>query len=139
MKKLLVTITFFASIFLFSSCSSSENKNSDGREGKASDILNDVPSGELYYFYSKTCVHCANVNKYFLEEKVYENYNITKFEVSEDGVAKKMYDFATRYEVPEDSRGAVPFLISREKYWIGDTPIINAHKNGEFENAKKAK
>ncbi len=134
MKKIFLSIfliTFFLSgCNIFSKDDSSEKKSS-------SEILDEVPTGELYYFYSDSCHHCSNVNTYFLENDIYKKYAISKFEVSEKGVAEKFYSFVEKYNVPKEDRGAVPFIISREKYWIGDQTIIDAHKNGEFEIAKK--
>ena len=73
----------------------------------------------LYFFYGRTCPHCA-AEKEFLEELEgkYSELNIQKL-VAENENISFLRTFYEKYKVPEELHGWVPVTFIEEKYFLG--------------------
>ena len=79
-----------------------------------------------YFFYGDGCPHCANVEP-FLDDLEAKNPNvqIERFETWHDEVNNQiMKDYFDAYNVPSNQRG-VPILFIADKFYVGDTPILD--------------
>lgn len=76
------------------------------------------------YFYSETCVHCEQVNKYFQARNIYEKYDIQKVETSGPYNLDYLNKFFDAFSVPVEKRG-FPVIFFEDKMIFGDQPIIN--------------
>jgi cytochrome c biogenesis protein CcdA/glutaredoxin len=77
----------------------------------------------IYYFYGVGCPHCANVKPVLdnLEEK-YQNIHIHRLEIYHNKTNQDLFNsYCSEYDI---SRRGVPFVAIDEKYFMGDTPII---------------
>lgn len=78
----------------------------------------------MILFYSTTCPHCKNVEKFINDNNIKEKIILEEREVgsSEDN-SVLMQKKAKECGIKEDSLG-VPFLWNGERCIMGDTPII---------------
>jgi cytochrome c biogenesis protein CcdA/glutaredoxin len=92
--------------------------------GLVSRVLADEP-GKIYFFYGNGCPHCALVEKFFEDQKLYDKYPIDKREIYFDRDNAVLYNnLLDELEIPSENRG-VPMVIMGDKILLGDTPIIN--------------
>ena len=77
------------------------------------------------YFYSETCVHCEQVNKYFQEQNIYDKYDVQKVETSGPYNLDYLNKFFDAFNVPVEKRG-FPVVFFADKMIFGDKPIINS-------------
>jgi len=99
-----------------------------------------VGNDQNIYYYSATCPHCKNVQKFFDEHDIVNKFNITKKEVSQNPAnAKEFYDLCVAKNVPPDQIG-VPYLHLEGQCISGDVNIIDFFKkklnitDGQAEN-----
>lgn len=79
---------------------------------------------QIYFFYGQGCPHCTNVEKYFQENDIYNQYPIDKREIYFNRENAQLYNnVVDNLNVPTDQRG-VPALVIGNKFLVGDTPII---------------
>lgn len=73
---------------------------------------------EIDFFYSPTCPHCKNENKFLdsLEQK-YPEIQINRFEVSKN--IDLLKSFYQKYNVPKQEQGLVPITFMRDNYFLG--------------------
>lgn len=84
---------------------------------------------EYIFFYGNWCPHCANVEKFFDEEKIEKKFNITSKEIyfNRDNL-KDLGFYLEKLNLSSEKMG-VPFLVinswSESSYLNGDKPIID--------------
>jgi glutaredoxin-related protein len=79
---------------------------------------------KAYYFYGSQCPHCFKVDEYFQSNGIYDKYDITKLEVTENPFnAKTFMEFGKSFG--KSDWGGVPTIVFENKYLIGDAPIID--------------
>src|SRR4030043_1242259 len=79
---------------------------------------------KIYFFYGTGCPHCAQVEKFFEEEKLYEKYPIDKKEIYFNRDNAILFNtLLDKLGISDKNRG-VPAVIVGDKVLIGDKPII---------------
>src|SRR4030043_874801 len=79
---------------------------------------------KIYFFYGTGCPHCAQVEKFFEEEKLYEKYPIDKKEIYFNRDNAILFNtLLDKLGISDKNRG-VPTVIIGDKVLIGDKPII---------------
>jgi len=76
---------------------------------------------EINFFYSSTCPHCAEEEK-FLEtlKQKYPEIEIKSYEVVHNpDNTKILEDFYQKYNVPDNEKGYVPVTFTPDKYFVG--------------------
>lgn len=73
----------------------------------------------IYFFWSKTCPHCHNEKDFLKELTDAGKANVKDYEVNENNNSDKWFDVMDHLNVPEESRGGVPFTVIGDKYWVG--------------------
>lgn len=88
---------------------------------------------EIYFFYSKTCPHCA-AEKDFLENLVeeYEGVKLREFVVSKN--FELLENYYQDYQVPEEIYGLVPITFIGERYFLGFSEEIGEEIEGCIKN-----
>lgn len=81
-------------------------------------------SGGLVLFYSNSCPHCKNVEKYISDNGILEKISIDQKEVSSGDNSTQLVIAAKKCGIASDKIG-VPFLWDGAKCYVGDTPIID--------------
>ncbi|KKT93703.1 MAG: Cytochrome c biogenesis protein [Parcubacteria group bacterium GW2011_GWC1_45_14] len=76
---------------------------------------------EAVYFYSDSCQHCRNVDKFFTDKGFYDKYDIKKY--SFDELQNKTLLSKILRDKGVQNVG-IPALIIDEEIFLGDTPII---------------
>jgi glutaredoxin len=106
MKKTLVILLFISFILVLSGCQGSD-------------------SGKIIFYYSLTCPHCKNVEKYVADNNVKAKVDFIEKEVSEN--MQNATDFMNKVAKcgikPEEA--GVPLLWDGSTCLVGDEPIIN--------------
>lgn len=70
------------------------------------------------------CVHCAKVEEYIEDNDYMDVFKIELKEIStSQAYAKEFTDAGERFKIPLEKLG-VPLLVVGDKYFMGDTPII---------------
>jgi len=88
-------------------------------------IRTDSTNNSVVFYYSDTCPHCANVEKYISEKKVEEKIKFVKKEVSKDQRnATEMAKRAADCGLDQQTLG-VPFLFDGQKCYEGEDDVIN--------------
>ncbi len=83
---------------------------------------------DMILFYSLTCPHCQNVEKYIEDNAVTEKYSFDRLEISNNrGNSDKLVEKAKLCGMETQNLG-VPFLWTGEKCLMGDTDIIEFFK-----------
>lgn len=91
--------------------------------------VNALADTESILFYSDTCPHCTNVEKYVSENKVAERFNFKSLEVGKDeDNANLLIARAAKCGLDANNIG-VPFLWSDGQCFMGDIDVINFLKN----------
>lgn len=88
-----------------------------------------IPSdGKIIYYYGDGCPHCANVDKFFTDNKITEKIQFEKKEVYNNTTnSEEMSAKAKICKISENKIG-VPFLWTGSGCVIGDKPIIEFFK-----------
>lgn len=91
-------------------------------------IVEDKDLTQYIYYFSQTCSHCQKVNKFFVDNKIDEKFDLIKkdiwvFEASQELVKVREAIWLDPLSL------SVPFLVYKEKgkykYLWGDQPIID--------------
>lgn len=100
---LIINLILFSFVFLF---------------GGNSALAEEKNSSEIIFFYSPTCSHCANADKFLknLNEK-YPEIKIIGYEFSKNLDLVK--EFYVDYNVPSTKQGFVPLIFTPDKYFVG--------------------
>lgn len=82
-------------------------------------------AGKIIFYYSLTCPHCKNVEKYVVDNNVKAKVDFIEKEISENKKnAADFLDKAAKCNIkPEDA--GVPLLWDGSTCIVGDQPIIN--------------
>ncbi|MFA5947843.1 MAG: hypothetical protein WC806_02630, partial [Candidatus Gracilibacteria bacterium] len=86
-------------------------------------LLTQTASAQMFLFVGEGCPHCANVEKYIVENDIMKKLDIKILEVYYNAENKKLYNQKAQ-EVGYQS-GGVPFLVDGTQYKLGDSPIIS--------------
>ncbi|MFC1622330.1 cytochrome c biogenesis protein CcdA [Patescibacteria group bacterium] len=84
----------------------------------------------MYFYYGQGCPHCANVERFFEENSIYDKYSIE---------SKEIYfnqENADEFLAKTGGKAGVPTLIYKNQVITGDRPIIKAFESGKFGNGK---
>lgn len=82
-------------------------------------------SGKIIFYYSLTCPHCKNVEKYVADNNVKAKVDFIEKEVSENKKnAAELADKAAKCGIKPEQVG-VPLLWDGSTCIVGDEPIIN--------------
>lgn len=88
-----------------------------------------ISDSQNVYYYSITCPHCRNVDKFFQQYGVMERFNIVKKEVSQNpGNAEEFYNLCVSKNIPPEEMG-VPYLHFDGQCLSGDVMIISFLKS----------
>ncbi len=80
---------------------------------------------KIYYYYGQGCPHCANVDKFFADNDLYNKYPIEKKEVySNAKYAQELTNWFEEENIPLTSRGVPALVFPNKQILVGDTPII---------------
>lgn len=83
---------------------------------------------KILFFYGQGCPHCAKVEAYFQQEKIYDNYPVEKLEVYFNRDNSLYYNqLMDQMNFSVDKRG-VPTLVVGDQILVGDEPIISQFK-----------
>jgi glutaredoxin len=83
-------------------------------------------TNKLIYYYSNTCSHCAETEKWMEENKIEQKITIIKKEISDNQQnAQELVKDAVSCGLQSDSVG-VPFLYAEGKCYIG-SPDVEAY------------
>ncbi|MFA7209771.1 MAG: cytochrome c biogenesis protein [Parcubacteria group bacterium] len=88
-------------------------------------VLAQADKKKAIYFYSETCAHCEQVNRYFQEQGIYDKYDIQKIEASGPYNLDYLNKFFDAFGVPAEKRG-FPVIFFSDKMIFGDKPIIDS-------------
>jgi len=73
---------------------------------------------QIDFFYSATCPHCVQANKFLTDlKKDYTQLTIKKYEVSKN--SNSLIAFYKKYKVPVQSQGLVPVIFIDKQFFIG--------------------
>lgn len=73
------------------------------------------------FFYSPTCPHCDRVEQYL--NKSDPDIKVEKLQASKN--LEEMKKYLNAYDVPQQLRGSVPFVVVGDEYAVGDSPAIS--------------
>jgi glutaredoxin len=107
LKKISLVAIIFAAAILFTGCQNSND------------------TGKIIFYYSLTCPHCKNVEKYIADNNVKSKVDFIEKEVSENQKnAAEFLDKAAKCKIKPEEAG-VPLLWDGSACIIGDDKIIN--------------
>lgn len=111
-KKLFFLIFCLSLVFITASCK------------KQQTVLPD-DTGKIIFYYSLTCPHCQNVEKYIADNNVRDKITFEEKEVSQNqDYAAQFYDKVTKCNIKPNEAG-VPLLWDGSACILGDEKIIN--------------
>lgn len=85
---------------------------------------------EIIFFYGKTCPHCEIVEEYLDKENVRSRVDFSEREVYDDpSSARLMMDRQKECGLDKEYVGAVPFLWTKDKCYVGQDDIIRFFKD----------
>lgn len=102
---------FFLIFFLFLSSTGESLRAAEGQK-------------KALYFFSEDCTHCQRVDKFFLENNIYNDYEIKAIEASDYYNLDYLNSFFEAFSVLKEKRGW-PVIIFEDKMLLGDQPIID--------------
>lgn len=118
-KYFLVSIFLMASFFL-AGCG----------ENGANEALSIDKNAEIIFFYGRECPHCKDVEKYIEDNNVAEKINFVQGEVYHNkSNAEFMVEKQKECPLADDMIGAVPFLWTKDKCYLGQVEIIEFLKS----------
>lgn len=84
----------------------------------AQDLIQAEVDKELVFFYSTTCPHCREQEKFLdILEKKYSNIEIKRYEFSKN--IDLIQDFYLKYNVPAQEQGFIPVTFIGDIYFVG--------------------
>lgn len=130
-----VVLIIAGAIFLTSRSDKKENSNSSENQngqiaGTTSDGEREVistPNADILLFYGDTCPHCKKVNEFIVKNDIDKVVPLQHLEVyrnkQNQELMKQKLDQCK--DLSEDDKGGVPFMYTKDKCIVGDTPIID--------------
>ncbi|MFA5961241.1 MAG: hypothetical protein WC848_00990 [Parcubacteria group bacterium] len=116
MRKITLGVFLFFVLLIFSGCGNPPATVTD--------------NSAIILFYSTQCPHCIVVEKYIADNNVKDKVSFSQHEVGGDKAsANLMIQKQQECQVAKDSIGAVPFLWTAEKCYLGQDEIINFFKD----------
>ncbi len=116
MKKIILGVFLFLAIFVFSGCGS--------RQASVTD------DSAIILFYGEECPHCKVVEKYIADNNVKAKVTFSEREVNHNKAnAEMMVKKQQDCKLDKNSIGAVPFLFTTDKCYLGQDEIINFFKD----------
>ncbi len=117
MKKIILSGFLFLGLFVFSGCGNQPVPVSD--------------SSSIILFYGQECPHCQIVEKYIADNSVKDKISFPQYEVNHnqanaDFMLKKQEACA---QFDKNNIGAVPFLWTQDKCYLGQEEIIQFFKD----------
>lgn len=95
-------------------------------------------SSSIIFFYGSTCPHCKVVEDYLAQNDVRQKVSFSEREVyANPSNAKLMLDKQNSCGVEKDYVGAVPFLWTKDKCYVGQEDIIQFFKDKMNENQQQ--
>ncbi|MFZ2627120.1 MAG: hypothetical protein WAX81_05555 [Candidatus Moraniibacteriota bacterium] len=116
MRKIIFGIFLFSAVFVFSGCGSQQPAGPD--------------DSAIILFYGEECPHCKVVEKYIADNNIKARVTFSEREVNHDKVnANMMVKKQQNCKIDKNSVGAVPFLWTAEKCYLGQEEIIQFFKD----------
>jgi len=116
MRKIILGVFLFFALVIFSGC------------GNPPEVTTD--DSAIILFYGEECPHCKVVEKYVADNNVKAKVTFTEREVNHDKAnANLMVKRQEACKLDKASVGAVPFLWTAEKCYLGQDEIINFFKD----------
>lgn len=116
MQKIIFSVFLFLGIFVFSGC------------GNQPELVTD--NSAIILFYGEECPHCKVVEKYIADNNIKAEVTFSEKEVNHDKAnANLMVKKQKDCKLDKKSIGAVPFLWTVEKCYLGQDEIINFFKD----------
>ena len=125
-KKFLILTLFLSVSFLTAGCDLKLDNLGDS--SAVSSPATAASSSGLILFYSNSCPHCQNVEKYMGDNKIPDKLSISQKEISDKAAASLLLEKAKVCGLNMDSVG-VPFLWNGSQCLVGDEDIINFFKS----------
>jgi glutaredoxin len=99
--------------------------------GVATPVANEtaqIPAGK-FYFYSKSCPHCASVETYLTENAIRQKFYFISRDVENDRTGYTiMVAVAKRCQL-QDSEIAIPLFWDGTQCFVGDNAVISYFQN----------
>lgn len=112
MKKTILGIILFSALFIFSGCGNSQPE-----------IAGDDSS--IILFYGEECPHCKIVEQYIADNNIKDMLVFSELEVNHNTAnASLMVEKQKACKLNKKNIGAVPFLWTAEKCYLGQDEII---------------
>jgi len=109
------------------------------RLDKAQKVSPSVDNANIILFYGSTCPHCKVVEDYLANNDVKNKVSFSEKEVyGSQANAKLMMDRQTACGIGKESIGAVPFLWTKDKCYLGQEEIIQFFKDQLSGSAESA-
>lgn len=116
MKRIILGVFLFLGMLVFSGCGNQPAKVSD--------------DSAIILFYGQECPHCQIVEKYVADNNVKAKVTFAEREVNHDSAnANLMVERQRSCKLDEKSIGAVPFLWTADKCYLGQEEIIQFFKD----------
>ncbi len=85
-----------------------------------------LSQGRMILFYSDTCPHCENVDRFIVENNIKDKIKFRELEVSNSKAnSQLLYNKAKKCGLYIDDGIGVPFFFDGENCILGDEDIIN--------------
>lgn len=119
MKKTFLAFFLFSALFIFSGCGNSQPET-----------IND--NSLIILFYGEECPHCKIVEQYIAENNVKDKIIFSELEVNHNAAnANLMIEKQKVCKIAKENIGAVPFLWTTEKCYLGQDEIMQFFKKQE--------
>jgi glutaredoxin len=116
MRKIILGGFLFLGMFVFSGCGNQPATVAD--------------DSAIILFYGEECPHCKVVEKYVADNNIKAKVTFSEREVNHDKAnANLMVEKQRSCKLDGKSVGAVPFLFTAEKCYLGQDEIINFFKD----------
>lgn len=120
-NKYFLTLSFLVFALVLTGCAKSNNQESSSFVDK---------NAEIILFYGETCPHCKVVEKYITDNNISEKVNFTQSEVyNNKDNATFMIEKQKECNLDKNMVGAVPFLWTQDKCFLGQDDIIQFFKD----------
>ncbi len=116
MQKTILGIVLFSIVFIFSGCGNSQPETA-------------TDNSAIILFYGEECPHCKIVEQYIIDNNIKDALVFSELEVNHNTVnANLMVQKQTICKLDKKNIGAIPFLWTAEKCYLGQDEIIQFFK-----------